>query len=101
MIYILAQIIDIVFSFYLLVLLGRFVFDTVRLFLPYWTPRGVLLVIANIVYSLTDPPLDFLRRYIPPLRLGGFALDVAFLVLFLGVSFTQRILLTLLYVLVS
>lgn len=96
MIYILAQIIDFVFSFYLLVLLARFVLDTVRLFSPQWTPRGVLLVIANAVYSLTDPPLEFLRRYIPPLRLGAFALDIAFLVLFLGVSFMQRLLLTLL-----
>lgn len=101
MIYILAQIIDFVCSFYLLVLLARFVFDTVRLFAPHWAPRSILLVLANVVYSLTDPPLEFLRRYIPPLRFGAFALDIAFLVLFLGVSFMQRFLLTLLGLLIS
>lgn len=97
MIHLLAQIIDFVFSLYLLVLFGRFIFDTVRLFSPDWTPRGVVLVLANTVYSLTDPPLEFLRRYIPPLRLGGVALDTAFLVLFFAVSILQRVIVALLW----
>ena len=100
MISLLANIIDFLFSFYLLVLFGRFIFDTVRTFSPGWTPSGILLVVANLVYSLTDPPLEFLRRYIPPLRFGPIALDTAFLVLFIAVSLGQRLLLTLFFVLV-
>lgn len=101
MISLLAEIIDLLFSLYLLVLFGRFIFDTVRIFVPHWTPQGFLLVLANVVYALTDPPLEFLRRYIPPLRLGAIALDTAFFVLFIGVSFGQVLILKLFAVLVS
>lgn len=66
---------------YLLVLLARFVFDLVQTFSREWTPKGPVLVIAEGVYTLTDPPLRALRRVIPPLRLGGVSLDLSFLVL--------------------
>lgn len=51
----------------------------------------MILVLANLVYALTDPPLRLLRRFIPPLRLGNVALDVGFVVLFLGVAILGRI----------
>ncbi len=75
---------------YLLVLIGRLVFDWVQVFARDWRPRGVLLVLAELVYTLTDPPLNWLRRYIPPLRLGGIALDLGFIILFLAVSIAMR-----------
>ncbi len=38
-------------------------------------------------YTVTDPPLKLLRRFIPPLRLGGgVALDLSFFVLMIIVS---------------
>jgi YggT family protein len=40
-------------------------------------------VLAEIVYTITDPPLRFIRRLIPPIRLGGFALDLGLLILFI------------------
>lgn len=77
---------------YMLVLLTRMVLDWVRFFSPQWRPSGVMLAFANLMYALTDPPLAFLRRFIPPLRLGqGFALDVGFMVLFIGVIIVQRL----------
>jgi YGGT family. len=77
---------------YMLVLLTRMVLDWVRFFSPQWRPSGLVLAFANLMYALTDPPLRFLRRYIPPLRLGqGFALDVGFMVLFIGVIVLQRL----------
>lgn len=77
---------------YMLVLLTRMVLDWVRFFSPQWRPSGLGLALANLMYALTDPPLRFLRRYIPPLRLGqGFALDVGFMVLFIGVIVVQRL----------
>ncbi|MFC7580823.1 YggT family protein [Schaalia naturae] len=75
---------------YLLVMLVRMVIDWVRILSPQWRPSGVILVVANVVYALTDPPLRALRRRIPPLRLGGgIALDVGFMVLFLAVIVVQ------------
>jgi YggT family protein len=46
-------------------------------------PTGVLLVIFEVVFTITDPPMRFLRRFIPPLRLGGIAIDLSFLLLFI------------------
>lgn len=55
------------------------------MFKPGWRPRGILLPLAEIIYSLTDKPLEFIRRFVPPLRMGPVALDLSFIVLFLGI----------------
>lgn len=79
-------------SLYLLVLFVRMVIDWMQFLIPSFRPRGVVLVLANVVYALTDPPLRVLRRVIPPLRLGGgAALDVGFMVLFIAVIIIQRL----------
>ena len=62
----------------------RFVFDWVQAFARSWTPRGPLLVVLEVVYSMTDPPIRALRRVIPPIRLGGVALDLSLLLVLLG-----------------
>ncbi|GLW97312.1 YggT family protein [Microtetraspora sp. NBRC 16547] len=72
-------------SLYLVLLIGRMIFDTVQLFARSWRPSGVVLVVAEVTYTLTDPPLKFLRRFIPPLRLGTVAFDLSFTVLFIVV----------------
>jgi len=76
---------------YLVVLTVRALLSLVPLFIRDWQPRGALLVVAEVVYTLTDPPLHLLRRLIPPLRIGGTQWDVAFLVLFLGLSVAMRV----------
>lgn len=80
---------------YLLTLFGRVIFSWVQVFSRDWRPRGVALVVAEVVFSLTDPPLRFLRRYIPPLTIGQIRLDVGMLILFFGVSFLLQLLLVL------
>ncbi len=75
----------VVFLFFV-VLIGRLVFDWVQAFARDWRPRGPLLVVAEAIYSVTDPPLRALRKVIPPLRLGGVRLDLGFLVLMLLTS---------------
>ncbi|HLS63267.1 MAG TPA: YggT family protein [Ruania sp.] len=65
---------------FVVALLVRMAFDWVMYFAREWKPRGVALLAAEAVYSVTDPPLKALRRLIPPVRLGGMALDVAFLI---------------------
>ena len=67
---------------YLLILIGRLILSWVQTVSRNWAPHGFLLVIAEGIYTATDPPLRFLRRYIPPLRLGSVALDLSFMVLF-------------------
>jgi YggT family protein len=54
------------------------------MFRPDWRPRGIILPIAEIIYILTDKPLAFVRRFVPPLRMGPVALDLAFIILFIG-----------------
>ncbi|MFI2363453.1 YggT family protein [Promicromonospora sp. NPDC019610] len=76
---------------FILFLIGRLIFDWVQFFARDWRPRGVLLVVAEAVYTVTDPPLRFLRRLIPPLRLGQIQLDLAFIVLFFGVSILSQL----------
>lgn len=76
---------------FFLVLIGRLIFDWIQVFAREWRPRGIALVVAEVVYSITDPPLKAIRKVIPPLRLGGVQLDLAFLVLILGVSILLRI----------
>jgi YggT family protein len=70
---------------YLLILVVRMIFTWVQTFSRSWAPHGVLLVIAEGVFTATDPPLRFLRRYIRPLRIGRVALDLSFMVLFFAV----------------
>lgn len=76
---------------YMLVLLGRLVVDWVQVFSRDWRPTGFMLVVANVVYALTDPPLRALRRVIRPIRIGPVSLDLAFLVLFLAVSVLRQV----------
>jgi YggT family protein len=72
---------------YLILLVARLVLDWVQVFAREWRPRGPVLVAAEAVYTVTDPPLRLLRRVIPPLRLGNVRLDLAFTLLFVVVWF--------------
>jgi YggT family protein len=71
---------------FLFALFARLVIDYVRMFKPDWRPRGLLLPILEIIYTITDKPLSFIRRFVPPLRMGPVALDLSFIILFFGVQ---------------
>ncbi len=74
-----------VLSVYLVLLIIRLILSWIQVYARDWTPSGVILVVAEGVYSATDPPLRFLRRYIRPLRIGSVALDLSFMLLFVVV----------------
>ncbi len=74
-----------VLSLYLVVLIGRMIISWVQAFARSWYPHGVILVVAETIFTLTDPPLKFLRHYIPPLRIGRVAMDLSYMVLFIVV----------------
>ncbi len=67
---------------FFVLLIGRLVVDWIQVFARDWRPRGITLVLAEAVFSATDPPLKALRRVVPPLRLGQVQLDLAFMILF-------------------
>lgn len=75
-----------VLSLYVYVLIARIIIDYVMMFSRSWQPRGFVLALVDFVFRVTDPPLRFLRRFIPPLRLGSVSLDLSFLVLIIGVQ---------------
>jgi YggT family protein len=62
---------------YFFVLWGRFILDLVRNFSRGWRPQGFGLIVSEFVFALTDPPIRVVRRVIPTIRIGGFALDFA------------------------
>lgn len=69
---------------YSLVLWGRFILEWIRQLAPRWRPRGLVLVLAETVFTVTDPPLRFLRRRIKPVRLGAVAIDFSWTILLMA-----------------
>ena len=70
---------------YLLVMWARFILDIVQVLNRNWRPKAFLLVLSEVVYLITDPPIRFVRRLIPPIRAGGMALDFAWSIVMLVV----------------
>jgi YggT family protein len=79
----LREVLTYVLTIYLVILIGRMILSWVQVFARDWHPSGILLVIAEGIFTITDPPLRLLRRFIPTLRLGMMALDLSFMVLFI------------------
>jgi len=73
-----ALVVDVLLLLYILVLLARLILEYIPMFNRGWRPRGFGLVFAEVVFTITDPPLKFFRRLVPPLRLGPIALDLGF-----------------------
>jgi YggT family protein len=80
-----GNVINLILQFFLLLLFARFVVDWVQVFARNWTPKGIVLVVLEVVYSITDPPILFIRRFVPPLRLGAIALDTSFIIVLVAV----------------
>lgn len=76
-----AQVLDLLLFLFWLLLIFRLVMEYVFMFARSFRPSGVLAALLELCYTVTDPPLNALRRLIPPLRVGGVSLDLGFLVL--------------------
>ena len=72
-----------VLALYLVLLVGRLIIDMLQNYSRTWSPSGILARVAEIIFTATDPPLRFLRRYLRPVRLGSVALDLSYTLLFL------------------
>jgi YggT family protein len=75
------EVVQIALYCFLVVLIFRLVMDYVFQFARSWQPGKAMVVVLEATYTVTDPPLKLLRRFIPPLRFGGVALDLSFFVL--------------------
>ena len=76
-------------DFFKLALFARIIIDYARMFAKNWRPNSFLLAIFEIIYSITDPPMKYVQRFVPPLRLGGIALDLSFIVLLIAINLLQ------------
>ncbi len=76
---------------FLVLLFLRLIFEYVFMLARGFKPTGLVAMLLELVFSLTDPPLKALRRVLPPLRVGGVSLDLAFLVLFILVSILRTV----------
>ncbi|MFC6238707.1 YggT family protein [Longivirga aurantiaca] len=80
---------------YLIVLIARIVVDYVFIFARDWRPSGPVLVLVELIYTVTDPPIKLLQRVIPSIRVGmfDFQLTVVFLILFILIRILSGIVL--------
>jgi YggT family protein len=86
-----GEIIAFVLWICLILLIARIVLDWVQMLARSWQPRGPVLVLCEVIYTITDPPLRAIRRVLPPLRLGMVALDLSPLVLFVLIYILQLV----------
>ena len=74
-----ARIANALLLLYLFLLFARLILDYIPMFNREWRPKGAGLVAAEVVYTVTDPPIKLFRRLIPPLRVGPVAIDFGFM----------------------
>lgn len=84
--YLAIFVINLLLDAYIAVLFIRMILDWVFMLTPQWHPGRIAIDLIDLVYGLTEPPLRWLRRYIPPLPLGPIAIDLSFIVLYFALG---------------
>ncbi|HYO41016.1 MAG TPA: YggT family protein [Nocardioidaceae bacterium] len=93
-----GQILLLLLNIFLMLMLVRLVVDWVQMFARSWSPTGPVLFVLEIVYTVTDPPIMFVRRFVPPLRIGSVALDTSFLIVLVMVYLLRALVRSLFFV---
>jgi YggT family protein len=78
-----------ILEIYQWILIVRVILSFIPLFKPDWVPPTFLTPVIDVVYGLTEPPLQLLRKVVP--QPAGFPFDLSFLVLFLIVGLLPQI----------
>lgn len=89
---VLASVLYLLLLLFTLALVVRIGVEMIRGYSPGFRPAGIVLIVCEAIYTVTDPPVKGLRAVIPPLRLGGVALDVSVLIIFFVVSIAMNLL---------
>ncbi len=88
---IIGLVISYVLYAFLMLLFARMILSWVPVLVRDWEPHGPVLVAAEIVYSVTDPPLRMVRKVLRPVRVGNLMLDLAFIGLYIAVTILIKI----------
>ncbi|MEE4023167.1 YggT family protein [Gordonia sp. PKS22-38] len=85
------QVLYYVLFIYWLLLLARLVVELVRSFAREWRPTGLAVVIIEMVFTATDPPIRALRRVLPPIPLGPVRLDLSLMIVMIVVLIAMQV----------
>lgn len=88
---IVGQVLLVALQIYTMLLIVRMVLSWVPLVARDFEPKGAVAVVFEAVYTLTDPPIRFFDRLIPPVRFGGVGISVGFIVVLILLSLAQRL----------
>lgn len=77
---------------YSLVVWARLILEFVLSLARNWRPRGFLVVIVEIIFTVTDPPIKFFRKLIKPVNIGGISLDFGILLTLISCNVVMSIL---------
>lgn len=80
---IVIQVLIFVIWIYTILIVARILFEMFQSFVPDWRPRGAMVLVAEMIYTPTDPPLRLLRSALPMLNLGQIRFDLSPMVLLL------------------
>jgi len=72
---VIATILVVALNIFVFVMWARFILDLVAMLARGWRPRGFVLILAELAYTITDPPVKAVRKIVPPLRAGGVQID--------------------------
>jgi YggT family protein len=86
---IVGQVLGFALQIFFYLMIARFIVELVMSLGRSWKPSGLLLPILDITYTITDPPLKFVRKFVPPLQLGPIALDLAWTIVLFAVLILQ------------
>ncbi|MGV8851279.1 MAG: YggT family protein [Rhodoglobus sp.] len=73
-----------VINLFMLAMWARFILDLVVVFARGWRPSGVGLVLSEVVFTITDPPIKAVRKVVPMIRIGNGALDLSWMLVMLA-----------------
>jgi YggT family protein len=74
---------------------ARFIVEFVMSINRGWRPPAILIPVVDLAFTITDPPLKFVRRFVRPVRLGVVALDLAWTIVLIAALFLQRLVVSL------
>ncbi|WP_427869079.1 YggT family protein [Leucobacter luti] len=75
-----GTVVRVLIRIYIIILWARFIIDWVMVLNRRFQPRGIVAVLIDFVFTVTDPPIKLFRRLLPPIRLGQVQLDLGWMI---------------------
>ena len=80
-----------IIEIYTVLLIVRMLMSWLPLLLRDFEPSGALAAVFEAVYTVTDPPIKFFDRLVPPVRFGYVGFSVGFIIVFVLLTVLQRV----------